>query len=270
MPSFNPGLVLRYLLSAVSYYPRTTVALFTGGTADKIDKAIGSHFKNSFSSLEKADISAIESIRKTLLRSPEVISVTEFGRGSNILPKTASTEKISDICSIMSKTESECHFLYSLIKTIKPTHCMELGTCLGISTAYIGMALRHNGHGTLTSFEGSPERAKIATQNIKELGLENNVSLVQGKFQDVLPEYLQKTTGLDFAFIDGHHQEEATLHYFKMILPKFVKGGIIIFDDIFWSTGMNRAWKTIKTHPNVTDSFVFKGMGIIQLEGVRD
>lgn len=146
-----------------------------------------------------------------------------------------------------------------------PKLAMELGTCLGISTAYLGMALKQNGNGELTSFEGSPDRAEIAVQNINDLGLENTVQIIQGRFQETLPDYLEKTEFIDFAFIDGHHQEDVTLHYFNIIFPKFIHGGVIVFDDIFWSAGMYRAWKTIQSHHMVSDSFVFRGMGIVQL-----
>ena len=247
-------LLVRHLLSKLSHSRETIFDQFTHA-----------FYSKKISESEKAGIDVIESLRKKLLRSNREIKRVEFGEGSNVLSHAISTEKVRDICRIMSKSESECHFLYAVIRTIKPAQCIELGTCLGISTAYIGQALAQNSNGKLASFEGTPDRAAIAIQNIKELHLDSTVTVVKGRFQDSLQDYIQNVEFLDFAFIDGHHQEEATLQYFNTMLPKFIKGGIIIFDDIYWSRGMNRAWKTIKSNLRIVDSMVYRGMGVVQI-----
>jgi len=265
MSSFNPGLVFRYLLAELRYFP-AILKSFSGQTENSLNRALATYFKIQYPDTEKSEMAAIETIRRKWLQSTAHIPVTEFGQGSNILSKTAKSEKIADICRIMSKSEAACRFLYALIKTIKPGNSIELGSCLGISAAYMGMALRQNGNGMLSSFEGSPDRAKIAVQNINELNMAKQVIIVVGKFQETLPAYLKSLSQLEFAFIDGHHQEQATIDYFNLILPKYTHGGIMVFDDIFWSAGMYRAWKTIKNNPNVTDSIVFRGMGIVQIK----
>ena len=94
------------------------------------------------------------------------------------------------------------------------------------------------------TIEGSPNIAEIAKENHRFFGL-SNVSVFVGRFDIVLPKLLEEISPIDFAFIDGHHDREATLSYFKQILPFMAKGGVMLFDDIAWSEGMSEAWREI-------------------------
>jgi len=254
-----------HVLSAVKTLPRIVRAKLFSGNQGIIDNSINSFYRGHMPLAESQGVEAIETIRKSMLQSDAKIPRIEFGKGSNTLSNTTVTERISDVCRVMSKPKRECLFLFYLLKTLKPIQCLELGTCLGISSAYIGMAIRQNGQGRLVTFEGSPARAKIAEININDLGLAKNVKVIEGRFQNKVGEHLKEIGYIDFAFIDGHHQQDATIGYFNQLLPKFLNGGIMVFDDVFWSSGMNRAWKKIKKSDPVIDSFVFKGMGIIEV-----
>ena len=209
---------------------------------------------------------AIEKVRGSMLSSDISIPIMDFGVGSKKSElNVAKQEYIRNVCRIASKPKGSGIFLYQLIRQFKSGTVLELGTCLGISSAYIAMALKHQARGNMITMEGSPARAKIADQNLKNLGLENYASVKAGRFQDILPDHLQETETIDFAFVDGHHDGDATVGYFEQLLPKFKSVGIMVFDDIFWSAGMNKAWKTIRRSDSVIGSFVFKGMGIVQV-----
>jgi predicted O-methyltransferase YrrM len=119
-----------------------------------------------------------------------------------------------------------------------------MGTAVGISAAYQAAALSLNGHGTLVTLEGASTLADIATENFRLLGLDT-VELVVGRFQDTLPDVLTKRRPVDYVFVDGHHDEQATLAYFEQILPFLKETALLVFDDIGWSEGMKRAWNTI-------------------------
>jgi predicted O-methyltransferase YrrM len=86
-----------------------------------------------------------------------------------------------------------------------------LGTCLGISTSYLAAALKLNLAGSVVTLEGAETKARLAAQNFRELGL-SNVCTIVGRFQDTLDDVLEP---IKFAFIDGHHEESATLAYFE-------------------------------------------------------
>jgi predicted O-methyltransferase YrrM len=225
-------------------------------------QAINDFYTGNLSDTEKQHIAAIEKLRDSLLHSDESIQKEEYGAGSRAMNGNAATEKVSDVCRIASKKQQPCLLLYHIIKSLNPDIALELGTCLGISAAYQALAMKDNGQGKLFTIEGSRGRAEVAEMNLVILDLPDFAEVIAGRFEVVLEKELQRLKCLDYAFIDGHHQEQPTVNYFKQILPYFKNGGIMVFDDIFWSSGMMRAWKTIKNSGSFDVCLEIKGFGI--------
>lgn len=76
----------------------------------------------------------------------------------------------------------------------------------------------------------------------------------------------------DLIFFDGNHQKDATLRYFRQLLPLAHNESIFIFDDIHWSPGMEEAWEEIRRHPRVRvsiDTF-FWGMIFFRKEQEKE
>ena len=121
--------------------------------------------------------------------------------------------------------------------------------------------------GHIYSFEGCPETIKIAKKNLAYLDI-NNVSIIEGDFKLTLENKLKKIKSVDFVFIDGNHQEKATIQYFDLILNYSHNDTIFIFDDIYWSKGMENAWNHIKNHEKstVTIDLFFVGIVFIKKE----
>lgn len=219
----------------------------------------------NFSENEKEYIKKIEIIRYKYLNSKKSIDYKDFGAGSpnsdaseNILVKN---KLIHNICKA-SIPFKKAILLFKVVRNLKPNNCLELGTCLGISSSYISSALQLNQKGFLFTIEGDPQLAALSEKNFQELNLKN-IKVFAGRFQDILDEVLKKHNPIDFVFIDGHHTEKATLKYFNIIFPYLSDRSILIFDDIKWSNGMNRAWKRIKTNQKVNFSIDLGEMGII-------
>ena len=93
------------------------------------------------------------------------------------------------------------------------------------------------------------------------LGIER-VDVVAGRFQDTLQDVLSENAPINFVFIDGHHDENASLTYFRQILPHLSDGVILVFDDIHWSRGMERTWNTIQKDRNLKVSLDLLSAGI--------
>ena len=87
--------------------------------------------------------------------------------------------------------------------------------------------------------------------------------VVADRFQDVLDKVLNESRPVDFAFIDGYHDENATMRYFDQHIPFLANQGVVlVFDDISWSPGMKNAWKKIKVDERVKISVDLLKVGI--------
>ena len=199
----------------------------------------------------------IEYLRSLLLKNNAEIQITDLGAGSKINP--ARKRKIADIAKYSAKPPKMAQLLFRLVLYLKPKNIIELGTSLGISTAYLSSPLNHTKVYTL---EGCPETAAIALQNFKKLDLQN-IELTLGNFDKTFPEILKNAETLDLVFIDGNHTKEATLRYFYQCLDKVHNDSFIIFDDIHWSKDMEEAWTSICANEKVCVSVDLFFMGIV-------
>jgi predicted O-methyltransferase YrrM len=156
--------------------------------------------------------------------------------------------RVSFICKSFAKNPSLCKTLFNMAKQLKPINILELGTSLGISTMYLACADTST---EVFTVEGCPNTASIAKENFNSMGLKNVQSYVGG-FDEVLPGLLERIGKIGLVYIDGNHTEEATKRYFEMLKPYLSPDSAIIFDDIHWSDGMEKAWSTIVSDNSTT------------------
>jgi predicted O-methyltransferase YrrM len=143
-----------------------------------------------------------------------------------------------------------------------------MGTAVGISAAYQAAALRLNGGGRFATLEGAPTLAEIARANLGELGLDT-VDVVVGRFGATLPSVLAARRPLDYVFVDGHHDGEATVAYFEQLLPHLAPRAYLVFDDVAWSDGMRRAWERIALDPRVSMVVDLGAIGVAVVDAAR-
>ena len=199
----------------------------------------------------------IENLRKQLFIDTRIITITDLGAGSHV--NNNRRKKISDIARNALKPAKLAQLLYRLTADLQPRNIIELGTCLGITTLYLQKAAPA---GKVYTFEGCPETAGIAKETFKKAGI-NDVELITGDFDNTLPQVINSLDKLDFVFVDGNHQKDATLKYFEWCLPKVHENTMLIFDDIYWSQGMKEAWNEIKAHPKVTVTIDLFWIGLV-------
>ncbi len=171
----------------------------------------------------------------------------------------ANKRKVSTIAKRTSIAPRYGKLLFRFVNYFQPNNILELGTSLGISTLYQAAG---NLNASVTTIEGCPNIAKIAESNFEALNIEN-ISLHVGNFDECLSVILKDFEKLDYVFIDGNHQMEATLRYFELILEKVHDGSIFVFDDIHWSSDMSNAWKSIINNKQVSLSLDFYQLGVI-------
>jgi predicted O-methyltransferase YrrM len=199
----------------------------------------------------------IENIRVELFSDNKMITVTDLGAGS--LVNNNRQKKVSDIAHNALKPPKLAQLLYRLVDDLKPRNMIELGTCLGITSLYLKNAAPD---ARLFTLEGCPETAGIAASVFKKANI-NDIKQITGNFDDTLPDVIDGLDQLDFVFVDGNHQKDATLNYFEWCLPKVHENTLLIFDDIYWSKGMKEAWNMIKSHPQVTVTVDLFWIGLV-------
>jgi predicted O-methyltransferase YrrM len=153
--------------------------------------------------------------------------------------------------------------LFTLVRTFAPSRGLELGTSVGVSAAYQASAMRLNGKGELVSLEGHRGVVEQAREFWARVGLDN-VTAIVGRFDESLPRVLADGI-IDYAFIDGNHQEAATIAYFEDITTRASPGALLVFDDIAWSPGMVRAWQRIREDKRVAAQAVAGRIGMVIL-----
>ncbi len=203
------------------------------------------------------DFSEIETLRKSLLADEREIEIVDLGAGSKL--SRSNRRKIKDIAKNSQKPAELAQLFNRIIKYYNYQSVLDLGTSLGVTTAYLSKA---NPNGKVYSFEGCPNTVRIAEENFRELGIQN-VEILIGDLNNTLQAQLDKTEKIDFAFFDANHQYEPTIDYFEKCLTKVHDDTCFIFDDIYWSDGMKKAWGFIKSHPQVTVSIDIFWVGIV-------
>lgn len=224
------------------------------------------HYLNLLTPQDYERFQEIELIREAIREQRVPINVIDYGAGdptdnrSETQMQQGVLKQVNsyDLCRIGLKNEF-AHLIYALVKKYQPKTVLELGTCCGFSAIYMSQPLSQGS--MIHTIEGSPETAKIAQQNLTKAKVDNVHSHI-GKFTDILPELLPQISPLDFVFIDGHHDEEATLTYFEQIKPYLNENALVLFDDISWSDGMKAAWKKIQEDSTITKFEDFHKLGL--------
>lgn len=202
----------------------------------------------------------IEALRKALLHNEAVLQVQDLGAGSRTQGK-AQQRKVKQVAARALKPKKYAALLQRIANRYKCRQVAELGTSLGITTAYLATAERVQ---AVHSFEGVEDIAAVAARNFQQLGI-TNVKLHTGNFDHTFPDFLEHCEPIDLLYIDGNHRLEPTLRYFKQALPKLHAGSIVAFDDIHWSAEMEQAWQEVKQQEVVTLSIDLFFIGLVFL-----
>jgi predicted O-methyltransferase YrrM len=188
----------------------------------------------------KKDFYAFEVLEKKRLQlqnNHSTIEIEELGAKQ----KGHYEKKIADIANQAVLPKKYAQLLFKCIDYFQPQSVLELGTNLGLTTAYLAMA---HSNIKVTSIEGNASLSQFAKNEHSQLKIQN-IKIINALFDDVLPD-LNRQNDYDFVFIDGNHTKTATLQYFNILKTKAKQNNIIIFDDIYWSKGMTEAWELIK------------------------
>ena len=196
----------------------------------------------------------IEQQRKALLHSTATIRQHDYGTGAHADSGSATTvRRVAYIARTHLESPKIAQLLYRLVNHLtttqrRPLIIVELGTSLGITTAYLAAPSVKN---NVQTYEGAEEVLEVAEQVWRTLKL-TNIEPILGNIDQTLPKHCPKQ--IDLAYIDANHTYEATVRYFRQLLPHIGSHAIVVVDDIHHSPEMERAWHEIQTVKQVTST----------------
>jgi predicted O-methyltransferase YrrM len=122
-------------------------------------------------------------------------------------------------------------FLYSLVRTIKPQLIVETGTHKGLSSCYMGKALRDNGRGKLITCEVEPKLQSYAIDLITKARLVEHVECRLVSSLDLSIE-----GEIDFLFLDS--EPSLRMKELDKFLPQLSPTCLIALHDV--NTGWHK------------------------------
>lgn len=199
-------------------------------------------YLNVLEGAAEKETSQINLWRAKLRKDVREIEVEDFGTAKS------AKRKIADLEKNVAVKEKYGLLLFRLVKYFHPKNILELGTNIGISSSYMARA---NPSAKIISLEGSENLIEEAKKNHASLNIPNT-EFICGNFDETLSTSIQKFSAVDLVLFDGNHSNEATLKYFELCLPHTNENSIFIFDDIYYSVEMTKAWSVIKQHSQIT------------------
>jgi predicted O-methyltransferase YrrM len=196
---------------------------------------------------------AIEALRSSLKKDTRVLNINDYGTGVD------RNRTIADITNKSVTTQKYGQLLFRIAHYIKAKKVLELGTSLGVTTAYLASS---SSQIECVSLEGCFEIAQVAQKNFEKLELKN-IQIVVGDIDRTMTLVLNEFDQLDLIFIDANHRSEAVMRYFEQCLSKVHNETILVIDDIYWSADMEIAWQKLKKHPAVTSTIDLFQFGIV-------
>ncbi len=199
----------------------------------------------------------VEHWRRQLLRDRTLLTIDDHGAGSQL--RASRERSIASLARHSACQPFQGRWLFRIVNRYKPSTMLELGTSLGISTAYQALAAPR---ARFLTVEGCGASAQVARNTLRHFSLKN-VELVEGRFEERLPVVLADLGKLDYLYVDGNHRYEPTVSYFEQCLQAAHDDSVFIFDDIHWSEEMEQAWEHIRRHPAVRLSIDLYFIGLV-------
>ena len=182
----------------------------------------------------------VEDWRRNLLKNTELLSYYDPGTH---MPRSIPVSKLAKRALLPPHSAAQ---LANLVSFFSPDAILEMGTCLGTTSAYLALT---NPKAQVLSLEGVGPIAQLAQEGWDYAQI-SSIELRVGLFSDTLPQVLNDWSTEQrqsvVVYIDGHHRFEPTLAYWNLLQNSELPISAVVFDDIRWSAGMWNAWNTIK------------------------
>jgi predicted O-methyltransferase YrrM len=129
----------------------------------------------------------------------------------------------------LNSTPGDAAMLRILVECSGAKRGVEVGTATGYGAILMGIAFERTG-GELITVDIDPKMVQTARDNLKKVGLDDVVTVVEGDALEVLPTLEGE---FDFVYIDAVKSDY--LKYFQALEPKLVPGAVIVADNVIRS-----------------------------------
>jgi len=226
--------------------------LFTWGRALQSNPK---HWPHS-APVEEDAIDAIAAWRTQLSRTSDLVVRRDLGAGERKSGKKQATVSVQDMASRALTPEEDARALGRWLRCVAPKgRFLELGTSLGVMSAHVAAT-----GWDVETWEGCPQTLAWAQKGWDTLGCSSGIHAQCGNFVELVGR-VGKGEFWDVVYLDGFHEEGATLHLADALAPHVRE--VLVIDDIAWSHGMHRAWRELQSRPEWRVSFSWRGRGFL-------
>jgi predicted O-methyltransferase YrrM len=131
--------------------------------------------------------------------------------------------------------------LYGLVKAMKPSVVVEIGSARGRSACFMAAALKENGKGKLYAIDphtttawndcDSVDTYEVLLDNLDRSGVREYVEVLRSTSDAVSSNW---TSPIDLLFIDGDHSYEGVKHDWEQFASFMQPHGAVVFHDTLW------------------------------------
>ena len=203
-----------------------------------------------------AGLEPVNAWHQSLLANHQQIARLDLGAGSRRTGARNSHVRISDLARTSLTPHAHVHALCRWLMTVSSEgRFLELGTSLGTTSACVAAT-----GWQVETWEGCQQTLSAAQQGWEMLGLTSRIASKCGDFRELI-QRLEETDGWDVVYVDGLHLHGATIHLVDALAAR-TKVGMIV-DDVAWSSGMHRAWRSLQQRAEWRVSFSWRGRGFL-------
>ncbi len=119
--------------------------------------------------------------------------------------------------------------LQILVRAVRATRVVEVGTLAGYSAIWIARALPPGGR--LVTLEINPGHAEVARRSLEEAGVADRVEVRVGDAAEALAR-MGRDASVDMVFLDADKERYA--QYMEEAARLLRRGGLLVADNAFW------------------------------------
>jgi predicted O-methyltransferase YrrM len=157
---------------------------------------------------------------------------------------------------MLNITPDTGRLLWILVRALRATRILEVGTSNAYSTIWLADAARATG-GRVVTLERDPGKVRLARENLERAGVAQWVEIREG----LAAETLAALPGpFDLVFLDADRASYLT--YLELAVPRLAPGGLLVADNVVsHRSELGDFLARVKGHPELMSVTVPVGKG---------